>query len=116
MSFLHLLLDGENGLIFAVIESSILLCTGNGFGRSITFGVDGTSIDLRAPRKPPNESGWLVNDFIYLLVAVFVDDSNDDFCRMVFGVAGVSKSLFMQQQIEQWNESSMTRYNLVPVD
>lgn len=69
--------------MFAVRGSRPLLCTGNGFGRSTTFGVRGAS-PLRFDKI----------DFRMILLCEFagvaVRFSNDDFWNNVFGVAGVS--------------------------
>lgn len=69
--------------MFAVTGSSALLCTGNAFGRSETFGVRGAN--------PPRF------DKIDLRMSLFCAGvatplSNDDFLINVFGVAGVSNS------------------------
>lgn len=77
------ILEGENGLMLAVTGSNALLCTGNAFGRSATFGVRGAK--------------QLTFDKIDLRMSLFCAGvatplSKDDFFINVFGVAGVSNS------------------------
>lgn len=81
--------------MLAVI-SKFLLWIGRDFGRSCTFGVEDIPIGFR----PMNESPWHESDFKYLLEELLFVETISLFCRIVFGVAGVSNSLQKQQKKE----------------